>query len=39
MSVTVGSKGRSESVVTEHNTACAVGSGLVPFLRLHIWSP
>ena len=28
MSVTVGSKGRSESVVTEHNTACAVGSGL-----------
>ena len=30
MSVTVGSKGRSESVVTEHNTACAVGSGLVP---------
>ena len=30
MSVTVGSKGRSESVVTEHNTACAMGSGLVP---------
>ena len=30
MSVTVGRKGRSESVVTEHNTACAVGSGLVP---------
>ena len=30
MSVTVGSKGRSESVVTEHNTACAVGRGLVP---------
>ena len=30
MSVTGGSKGRSESVVTEHNTACAVGSGLVP---------
>ena len=30
MSVTVGSKGRTESVVTEHNTACAVGSGLVP---------
>ena len=30
MSVTVGSKGRSESVVTEHNAACAVGSGLVP---------
>ena len=30
MSITVGLKGRAESVVTEHNTAAAVGSGLVP---------
>ncbi len=30
MSVTVGSRGRAESVVTEQNTAAAVGSGLVP---------
>ena len=30
MSITIGLKGRSEIVVTEHNTADAVGSGLVP---------
>ena len=30
MPITVGLKGRAESVVTEHNTAAAVGSGLVP---------
>ena len=30
MSITIGLKGRSETVVTEHNTAVAVGSGLVP---------
>lgn len=30
MSVTVGLKGRSETVVTEQNTAAAVGSGLAP---------
>lgn len=30
MSVTVGMKGRAECVVTEENTAAAVGSGLVP---------
>ena len=30
MSITIGLKGRSETVVTEHNTADAVGSGLVP---------
>ena len=30
MSITIGLKGRSETVVTEHNTAAAVGSGLVP---------
>ena len=29
MSITIGLKGRSETVVTEHNTADAVGSGLV----------
>ena len=32
MSITIGLKGRSETVVTEHNTADAVGSGLVPVL-------
>ena len=30
MSLTVGSKGKAETVVTEANTAAAVGSGLVP---------
>lgn len=30
MPITIGLKGRAESVVTEHNTASAVGSGLVP---------
>ena len=30
MSVTVGMKGRAETVVTPENTAAAVGSGLVP---------
>ena len=30
MSIPVGTKGRAETVVTEHNTANAVGSGLVP---------
>ena len=30
MSVTVGMKGRAETVVTAENTAAAVGSGLVP---------
>ena len=30
MSIPVGIKGRSETVVTEQNTASAVGSGLVP---------
>ena len=30
MSITIGLTGRSETVVTEHNTADAVGSGLVP---------
>ena len=30
MSLTVGSKGKAETVVTEQNTADAVGSGLVP---------
>ena len=30
MSITVGLKGRSDTVVTEHNTANAIGSGLVP---------
>ena len=30
MSLTVGSKGRAEVLVTEANTAAAVGSGLVP---------
>ena len=30
MSITVGSKGRAECVVNEHNTAAAVGSGLLP---------
>jgi len=30
MSITVGLKGRSETIVTEQNTASAVGSGLVP---------
>ena len=30
MSLTVGSKGRAEALVTEANTAAAVGSGLVP---------
>ena len=30
MSLTVGSKGKAETVVTEQNTAAAVGSGLVP---------
>ena len=30
MSLTVGSKGKAETVVTEQNTANAVGSGLVP---------
>lgn len=30
MSITIGTKGRSETVVTEQNTADAVGSGLVP---------
>ena len=30
MPVSVGMKGRAESVVTEQNTAAAVGSGLVP---------
>ena len=30
MSIPVGAKGRAETVVTEHNTANAVGSGLVP---------
>lgn len=30
MSLTLGLQGRAETVVTEHNTASAVGSGLVP---------
>ena len=30
MSLTVGSKGKAETVVTDQNTAKAVGSGLVP---------
>ena len=30
MSLTVGSKGKAETVVTDQNTANAVGSGLVP---------
>lgn len=30
MPIEVGLKGRSETVVTEHNTANAIGSGLVP---------
>ena len=30
MSIEVGLKGRSETVVTEQNTAAAIGSGLVP---------
>ena len=30
MSLTIGSKGRAEVLVTEANTAAAVGSGLVP---------
>lgn len=30
MSLTVGNKGRAETVVTADNTAAAVGSGLVP---------
>ena len=30
MSITVGLKGHAETVVTEQNTASAVGSGLVP---------
>ena len=30
MSIEIGAKGRAETVVTEHNTANAVGSGLVP---------
>ena len=30
MSITVGTKGRAEIVVTRENTAAAVGSGLVP---------
>ena len=30
MSLTVGSKGRAEALVTEDKTAAAVGSGLVP---------
>ena len=30
MSLTVGSEGKAETVVTETNTAAAVGSGLVP---------
>ncbi len=30
MSIEVGLKGRSETVVTQHNTAAAIGSGLVP---------
>ena len=30
MSIPVGAKGRAETAVTEHNTANAVGSGLVP---------
>ena len=30
MSIEVGLKGRSDTVVTEHNTANAIGSGLVP---------
>jgi predicted thioesterase len=30
MPITVGLKGRAETVVTESNTAAAVGSGLVP---------
>ena len=30
MSIEVGLKGRSETVVTQHNTANAIGSGLVP---------
>lgn len=30
MSITIGAKGRAETVVTESNTANAVGSGLVP---------
>lgn len=30
MSIEIGIKGRAETVVTEHNTANAVGSGLVP---------
>ena len=30
MSIEVGIKGRTETVVTEENTAMALGSGLVP---------
>ena len=30
MSIEIGAKGRAETVVTEHNTANAVGTGLVP---------
>lgn len=30
MSITIGLKGRSETVVTQSNTATAIGSGLVP---------
>lgn len=30
MSLTVGNKGKAETVVTDQNTAAAVGSGLVP---------
>ena len=30
MSIEPGLRGRSETVVTEHNTAAAIGSGLVP---------
>ena len=30
MSIEIGTKGRSETVVTEQNTANAIGSGLVP---------
>ena len=30
MSIEVGAKGRAETIVTEQNTAAAVGSGLVP---------
>ncbi|MCI8478005.1 MAG: thioesterase family protein [Oscillospiraceae bacterium] len=30
MSINIGCKGRSETMVTEQNTAAAIGSGLVP---------